>query len=166
MERTRRSISIRSRLAASVKGLSARDAGLAIVVGVTLGLFPIYGCPTLLCALASLVLGLNLPAVQMVNQIATPLQLAMLAPFVRLGAHMVNSPQSGSFAAGLGVSALQAITGWVCVCLPLGILLYFTLACFPRCFESGCRWRGSAPGNRGFRRPRNYAYPRLADGNG
>jgi hypothetical protein len=166
MERTRRSLSIRTRLAASVKGLSARDAGLAIVVGVTLGLFPIYGCPTLLCALASLVLGLNLPAVQMVNQIATPLQLAMLTPFVRLGARMVSWPHTGSFAAGLGVSALQAVTGWVCVCLPVGILLYFTLACFPRCFETGRRWRGCVPGNWGFRRPRNYACPRLAAGNG
>jgi uncharacterized protein (DUF2062 family) len=125
-------------LKAALEGLSAERVALIISVGLMLGMFPVYGCPTVLCALASVVLGLNLPAVQLVNQIATPLQFAMLAPFLRLGARFVNSPRvpATSVYASLGVSALQAISGWVCVCLPLGIVLYLTLAHFLRRFES------------------------------
>jgi uncharacterized protein (DUF2062 family) len=152
---------LRSRLVASIQGLSPETAALVLAVGVTLGLFPIYGCPTILCALASLTLGLNIPAVQLVNQLATPLQLAMLVPFVRLGARILNSPRSASLAGGLGASALQAITGWVCVGVPLGVLLYFTLAHVLRRFESA---RESAPASPGSHIPRNFAIPRLARG--
>lgn len=113
---------------ASLSGLTAESAALILVVGLTLGVFPIYGCPTLLCALASLTLGLNFPAVQLVNQLATPLQLAMLVPFARLGARLVGSPHAANWLAGLGLSALQAIAGWLSICVPAGVLLYFVLA--------------------------------------
>jgi uncharacterized protein (DUF2062 family) len=114
-------------LTGSIAGLSAESAALVLALGVTLGVFPIYGLPTLLCALASLILGVNLPAVQLVNQLVTPLQLAMLVPFVRLGARLVGSPHSANWAAGLGVSALQAVAGWLSIGVPLGMLLYFAL---------------------------------------
>jgi hypothetical protein len=38
-----------------------------------LGVFPAPGCPTLLCALAALVLRLNPPAIQLVNYFVYPL---------------------------------------------------------------------------------------------
>ncbi len=114
-------------LAASLSGLSAESAALILALGLTLGMFPIYGLPTLLCALASLILGVNFPAVQLVNQLATPLQLAMLVPFVRLGARLVGSPHAGNFFTGLGASALQGIAGWFSAGVPLGVILYFAL---------------------------------------
>ena len=50
-----------------------------------LGAFPVYGCPTILCGLAAVALRLNLPALQLVNQMATPVQIALLLPFSRTG---------------------------------------------------------------------------------
>lgn len=87
-------------LAASLGGLSAEEAALILAVGLVLGMFPIYSIPTLLCALASFTLRLNFAAVQLVNQLATPLQLAILAPFARLGARIVNSGPTTSLAGG------------------------------------------------------------------
>ena len=42
-----------SRLAASLEGLSAEQVALLLSVGLVLGVFPIMGCPTLLCLLAA-----------------------------------------------------------------------------------------------------------------
>lgn len=114
-------------LATSLSGLSAESAALILALGLTLGVFPVYGMPTLLCALASLILGVNVPAIQLVNQLATPLQLAMLVPFFRLGARLVGSPHAGNLFASLSASALQAVAGWLSAGVPLGVLLYFAL---------------------------------------
>lgn len=118
------------RLAASLAGLSAESIASILAVGLVLGTFPIFGCPMVLCALASLVLGLNFPALQLINQLSWPLQIAMLIPCVRLGARIFDFPHgwATSVTSRLGASALQAVTGWFCICVPLGILLYFTLA--------------------------------------
>jgi hypothetical protein len=117
------------RLAASMDGLSPDATALILAVGLVLGIFPIYGLPTILCVLASLILRLNFPALQLVNQLAMPLQLAMMVPFVRLGARIVEIPASTrSVAWGWGASAIHAVAGWACLSLPLGVLLYFALA--------------------------------------
>lgn len=116
------------RLATSLEGLSADTVALILTIGLVLGLFPVYGCATILCALAGLVLRLNLPALQLVNQLVTPLQLVLLVPFARLGARLLNSPGSATqLARGLGLGAVHAVAGWLCVCLPLGIVVYFAL---------------------------------------
>lgn len=114
-----------ARLSASFEGLSPESAALALAVGVILGTFPVYGLPTLLCTAVSLALGLNLPAVQVVNQLATPLQLAMLLPFIKIGARLLGPAHPTSL--GLGSLAMQAVAGWAMVCVPLGAVMYFTL---------------------------------------
>lgn len=128
---------LRARLASSFQGLSADRAALALAAGLVLGTFPIYGCPTVLCALASLIFGLNLPAVQVVNQLATPLWWALLMPFVKVGSHIVSGghhlPGYGLFA-----PALQAVAGWLCVAPALGVALYFAVLPLLRRFEN-CR---------------------------
>jgi Uncharacterized protein conserved in bacteria (DUF2062) len=118
------------RLAASIKGLSAEKAAAIVVLGLVLGTFPAPGCPTILCALASLVLGLSFPALQLVNQLSLPLQIAILVPCVRLGSRILVSPHglATSVTLKLGASALQAIAGWFCICVPCGVLLYLALA--------------------------------------
>lgn len=120
------------RLAASFEGLSAESAALALAAGMVLGTFPIYGCPTILCAAASVIFGMNLPAVQVVNQLVTPLWWALLVPFMKLGSRLIPSGH-----ALLG-PALQAIAGWLCVAVPAGVILYYALLYFLRRFE-GCR---------------------------
>jgi len=69
---------ILSKLAAATEGLSPNKIALIVAVGLVLGAFPVYGCPTILCGLAAVALRLNLPAIQLVNQMATPVQIALL----------------------------------------------------------------------------------------
>lgn len=125
---------ILSRISPLMQDLSPENVALLLTVGLVLGIFPIYGFPTALCILASMVARVNFPALQIVNQLSWPLQIAMLAPFARLGSRIV-APSSGfatTTAGRLGVGVLQAVTGWVCVCIPLGLLLYFSLLCILR----------------------------------
>jgi uncharacterized protein (DUF2062 family) len=67
------------------QGLTPEKIALSLAAGVTLGVFPVIGSTTLLCALAAYALGLNLPAIQLVNYLVYPLQIALLLPFLRAG---------------------------------------------------------------------------------
>lgn len=119
------------RLAAALQGLSGDSIAIILAVGLVLGTFPVYGCPTVFCLLAALALRLNAPALQLVNQLFSPLQLALLIPFARLGERILGSPATASCSILSRVSefTLQAIAGWLCISLPLGILLYIALSC-------------------------------------
>jgi len=114
----------------SVRELSAESVALLLAVGLVLGIFPVYGFPTILCMLASLVLRVNFPALQMVNQLCWPLQVAMLVPLARLGSRIIapSSEFHATVASRVGTAAVQAVAGWSCVSIPLGLLLYFSLA--------------------------------------
>ena len=67
------------------EGMSVKKISLCIALGTALGIFPVVGSTTLLCAIAALVLRLNLPAIQAVNYLVYPLQLVLLAPFYGAG---------------------------------------------------------------------------------
>ncbi len=67
------------------QGVTPEKLALSLALGVALGVFPALGWTTALCALAALVLRLNLPAIQLVNYLVYPLQIALLIPFLRLG---------------------------------------------------------------------------------
>jgi uncharacterized protein (DUF2062 family) len=67
------------------QGLNYRDLALSIAIGVTLGTMPVLGVTTILCALAAIVLRLNLPVIQFANYLAYPLQIVLLVPFYYLG---------------------------------------------------------------------------------
>ena len=68
------------------QGISPEKLALTIALGLMLGVIPVLGSTTLLCALAAASLRLNLPAIQLVNGLAWPLQLALYIPFLRAGA--------------------------------------------------------------------------------
>jgi hypothetical protein len=113
------------RLLALQEGISD-DIPMILAVGFVLGTFPVYGVPTLLCVAAARALRLNAVALLAVNQLATPVQLALLVPFARVGWHVgVASPSPLVWK--LAAAALQAISGWCLIALPAGILLHFTL---------------------------------------
>ncbi len=63
------------------QGITPEKIALSIALGLTLGVAPVLGSTSILCLLAAFVLGLNLPAIQLVNYLVYPLQLALLAPF-------------------------------------------------------------------------------------
>jgi len=117
------------RFRASVEDLSPEQLALLLTVGLVLGVFPVMGCPTILCLLAALGLRLNLAALQLLNNMSTPLQLALLLPLARAGTALWGGAAfaGGSWTGILGLAALHAVTGWACICVPLGGMLYFTL---------------------------------------
>ncbi len=127
-------------------GISPETLALSIAFGFALGLFPILGCPTLLCVFAAVALKLNAPAVQLMNYLVYPLQLALIAPFTQIGRqllpwrHAVAMPRLSAILHGgfshamsaLAGAAGHAVAGWFCVCAPAGALLYLLLAGYLR----------------------------------
>jgi hypothetical protein len=105
----------------SLAGIPPETIALSVVLGVTLGVFPVYGCPTLLCVAAALLLRPHVPLLQAINAITGPLQLALALPFHRLGGHFVPA------ATGVGGFTLRMIAGWFLVCVPIGCCLYVML---------------------------------------
>ena len=118
------------RLAASLQSTSGDSIAIILAVGLVLGTFPVYGCPTVFCLLAAVALRLNAPALQLVNQLSSPLQLALLIPFARLGERIVASPATASHSilSRFSEFTIHAIAGWLCVSVPLGVLLYFAVS--------------------------------------
>jgi len=104
-------------------GLPPERMALILALGLVLGVFPMYGLPTTLCVVAAMVLRVNLPALQLVNQLSSPLQLALWLPMARVGAWAAGS--TGGW--NLADTARFAVIGWFCLCLPVGVALYCTL---------------------------------------
>jgi uncharacterized protein (DUF2062 family) len=74
------------------QGVTPEKMALSLALGVALGVFPVLGTTTALCALAAFVWRLNLPAIQIVNYFVYPLQIALLIPFFRLGEKLFGAP--------------------------------------------------------------------------
>ncbi|MHB8499451.1 MAG: DUF2062 domain-containing protein [Candidatus Acidiferrales bacterium] len=74
------------------QGVTPEKMALSLALGVALGVFPALGTTTALCALAALILRLNLPAIQIVNYFVYPAQIALLIPFFRAGEKLFGAP--------------------------------------------------------------------------
>ena len=120
-----------------MEGLSSEDVAQILVVGFVLGTFPVLGCPTIFCLVAALRLRLNVAALQLVNQLSSPLQVVLLLPLAHAGSRIFGSPVSASapLVSRAGAGMLHAVEGWGCICLPLGFVLYSAVICALR------RWR-------------------------
>jgi uncharacterized protein (DUF2062 family) len=124
------------------QGFTPQKITLTIALGLSLGLFPILGATTTLCAIAGLWLKLNQPVIQLVNWLASPLQLAMILVFVRIGERMIHAqPVSFSipelfrkfhespvkFFQEFGMTGLHGIIAWLVIAPFLTVLIYFLL---------------------------------------
>jgi hypothetical protein len=118
------------RLRAYILGLSPHQRALLLAVGLVLGIFPIPGCPTLLCLAAAVSLRLNPAVLQVLNNATGPLQLALLIPLERAGAWFCGSGGS-PLAERLDLLAVHAVVGWACLCIPGGVLIYLVLVRTP-----------------------------------
>lgn len=67
------------------QGTTPRQIAFTLAAGSVIGIFPVLGTTTVLCALLGLVLRLNQPIIQLVNYLVYPLQIALLFPFYRAG---------------------------------------------------------------------------------
>jgi uncharacterized protein (DUF2062 family) len=125
------------------QGVTPEKLALSLTLGILLGVFPVLGSTTILCAAAALILRLNLPAIQLVNYFVYPLQLALLIPFMRIGEKIFRAqPMALSLAQliakvhanmwqsiqELWVTTVHAMVVWVAVSIPAAALLYFILA--------------------------------------
>ncbi|BBN04333.1 hypothetical protein MPTK1_3g03740 [Marchantia polymorpha subsp. ruderalis] len=74
------------------RGADAKTLAFSGAMGITLGIFPIYGVTAVLCACAVGLLGprCNAPTMLLANLIATPLELSLVIPFLRLGEWVVG----------------------------------------------------------------------------
>ncbi len=116
------------RLVSVARGCSCEKLALILAVGLVLGTFPIVGFPTIFCALAALALRVNPLALQLVNQLSSPLQIALLVPLARIGWRLPLAPGASELWKWSAV-ALQAVTGWLVICVPFGVVLYLALLC-------------------------------------
>jgi uncharacterized protein (DUF2062 family) len=116
--------------------MTPEAAATVVALGLVLGVFPAPLLPTLLCAAAAAALRLNAPALQLVNCLAYPLQIALAAPFASLGGRLFGKASIAvatdgavwRMASGLWMAGTHAAAAWLCVCAPLGALLYVLLA--------------------------------------
>lgn len=69
-----------------VQGITPEKIALSLALGIVISTLPILGSGTLLCTIAAIALRLNLPAIQIANWLAYPLQILLLIPFFHLGA--------------------------------------------------------------------------------
>jgi uncharacterized protein (DUF2062 family) len=74
------------------QGVTPGSLALGLALGAVLGVLPLLGATTLVCALAAAALRLNQPAVQVANYVAYPLQLALYIPLFQAGAWLFGEP--------------------------------------------------------------------------
>jgi uncharacterized protein (DUF2062 family) len=113
-----------------IQGHAPEKIALSVALGVTLGLFPIFGTTTLLCVGAALALRLNHPAIQITNQLMYPIQIPLIVVFIRLGETMLGAaplPFSATVMMAelrahpavlferFGTAGLHGILGWAMV---------------------------------------------------
>ena len=136
------------------QGVTPRELALCLALGTAIGLIPILGVSTALCALVALLLGLNMPAIQLVNYLLTPLQLILIIPLLRFGEHLVGAPrfpitlESGLALLSQGVidairilaSAIaHATLGWLVIAPLLAFVLFRVLEPVLRHLRQGLR---------------------------
>ncbi len=125
------------------QGVTPEKLALSLAFGITLGVFPVLGSTTALCAIAALAFGLNLPAIQIVNYFVYPLQIALLIPFFRLGEKlfgaqhlplsvqqiyaMIHASMTGAIRE-LWTTTWHAIVVWSLTAPVAAIALYLVLA--------------------------------------
>lgn len=120
-----------------LQGVSPGKLALALALGLVVGVFPVLGSTTALCALTAVALRLNQPAIQVANYLAYPLQLLLFIPFFQAGAALFGAPPvtvtltqlQAELSADLGGTALRylsanlrAVAAWALVA-PVATLL-------------------------------------------
>lgn len=125
------------------QGVTPDSLALSVALGVAIGLIPVLGVSTALCALAALALRLNMPAIQIVNYLLTPLQLLLIIPLLRFGEMLARAPrfpitlESGLALLSNGVlnavkvlwlAIVHATLGWL-VLAPIGAFVLYRVLC-------------------------------------
>ncbi len=124
------------------QGITPQKIALTIALGFILGLFPILGATTALCALFGLLLRLNQPIIQLLNWVAAPLQIPGIYLFVRIGEWLTRTPPVSfsvtalllafrssplEFLKQYGATGLRGVLAWCLIAPAIAALLYGAL---------------------------------------
>lgn len=124
------------------QGISPEKLSLCMAIGAVIGTFPIIGSTTVICTAIAIVLRLNLPAIQLANYLVYPLQIALLIPFISMGAFIfqVDPPPLSvqelsalfqqDFWGTIGAffdSIVRAIIAWFLVCAAVFPILFYAM---------------------------------------
>lgn len=130
-------------LAQLKQGITPEKIALTLALGSVLGVFPIIGATTALCAVAAWRLKLNQPIIQLTNYLLYPVHLLLLLPFYRAGETLFGKPHLPIFSIGelvhrfkespldffadYGMVGLYGVVVWCLLAVPAATLLYFLL---------------------------------------
>lgn len=129
-------------LAQLAQGITPKKIALSIALGISLGVFPVLGTTTALCAIAAVRLRLNQPIIQLVNWLVYPLQLVLILVFVRIGEWITHAPAVSfsipqliqtfhesplKFLQEFGVSQLQGLIAWLFLASVFTAIVFFAL---------------------------------------
>ncbi len=120
-------------------GISPEKLALSLALGATIGIIPVLGVTTILCAGLAVVFRINPVSIQMVNYLVYPLQLVLFIPLLSFGQSLTSGPEvpqtigeiitvfKSDWLMGLklfGLANLWALLIWALLSLPLGLTLY------------------------------------------
>lgn len=129
-------------LAQLKQGVSPQKLAQSVAFGIVLGSVPVIGVTTSLCLIAAAIFKLNHVAIQTVNYLVYPVQIALIIPFLRMGEWMFNIEPANldikimiyefrhEFMNSIeryGMTALRGVAAWAIVA-PVSFLLIFFLA--------------------------------------
>ncbi|XP_020087854.1 uncharacterized protein LOC109709897 [Ananas comosus] len=127
------------------RGAEPKQLAFSTALGLTLGLFPICGVTVFLCVMAIAVLRhrCHAPTVMLANFVATPVELSLVIPFLRLGEAISHGPHFpltsdalrkvvfGEASREVLVAVFHALLGWtVAAPFVLGSLYLVLIPCF------------------------------------
>ncbi|HJV67412.1 MAG TPA: DUF2062 domain-containing protein [Geomonas sp.] len=125
-------------LAILQQGLAPEQIALTVCLGTAVGTLPLLWGTTFICVALAVRFRLNQAAMQAVNYLVYPLQIALFIPFFKLGASylpwgpaisadMLKGALHGHFTAALSVlgwATVKALGAWLVTVPPLAVLLY------------------------------------------
>ena len=119
-------------------GLSPQKLALTVCIGIAFGTMPLVWGTSVICVVLAHLFRLNQLALQSVNYLLYPLQLALLLPFFRLGAwlfpggpsvpqnmlsSLIRNPDLSSLNILLWIM-LKSLAAWLVTVLPAALLIY------------------------------------------
>ncbi|QHS10440.1 DUF2062 domain-containing protein [Sinimarinibacterium sp. NLF-5-8] len=93
------------------QGITPQKIALTVALGIVLGIFPVFGATTVLCAVAALWLRLNQPVIQLVNYAMSPVHFLLMLPFWRAGESLFGQEHLPLLAVGELIARFEAAPG-------------------------------------------------------
>jgi uncharacterized protein (DUF2062 family) len=139
-----------------MQGLTPSGVSLSLMLGGAGAVFPVLGTTTMVTGLFSVCFRLNHAIVQAINILATPLQLALILPLLRIGEWVFGvegislslmelttafREAPGAFFKTFASSFVHVVAGWVVTVLPVALIGHGVLRIVLRRYAERLRTR-------------------------